>query len=509
MNAPKGRISVSGRIAKTTAAAMVSSSGENGLATKAKSPAPSPSSNPFRPFGAEAANPLRLRRITAQYRSNKRGGESRSTPQSREMREDVMALLVERAGLHRRSLLKGAVALGGFAIASPAIIAARGETPVKIGMVDPLTGAYAANAQNEVMGARLAVSQLNAKGGILGRPIELLVEDSANDVGTGVQKARKLTERDEVSFLIGDVNSGVAQAIAQVSNEKKILHIVSGGHTDTITGKDCKWNVYRVCNTTTMEANSICGTLYEKYGKKWYFITPDYAYGHTLQAAAEADLKKLGGTMAGAELTPLGTTDFSAFLIKARAANPDVILVLVQGSDMVNCLKQITQFGLNTQVHVAGLQQELEALEAMPPEARIGVWMFEWYWKQPGVPGVADFVAEIRKVNGGKVPTARHWFGFTSVQTIAGIANQEKTLDSVKLAKALGNFELPPEVRLQPNKCYYREGDHQLMTSAFIGEAQAEGKDDPEDLFRVDNVIAGDKDAPPEDQTGCKLQWPA
>ena len=148
-------------------------------------------------------------------------------------------------------------------------------------------------------------------------------------------------------------------------------------------------------------------------------------------------------------------------------------------------------------------------LEAMPPEARIGIWMFEWYWKQPGVAGVEQFVADIRKVNGGKVATARHWFGFTSIHTIAGIANQEKSLDSLKLAKALGNFELPPEIRLQPNKSYYRAGDHQLMTSAFIGEAQSQGKDDPEDLFRVDAVIAGDTTAPPEDQTGCKVQWPA
>ena len=420
-----------------------------------------------------------------------------------------MALINQRGRVDRRVVLKGAAALGGFALATPALISARGETPVRIGMVDPLTGAYAANALNEVMGARLAVAQLNAKGGVVSRQIELLVEDSANDVGTGVQKARKLIERDEVTFLIGDVNSGVAQAIAQVTNEKHILHVVSGGHTDTITGKDCKWNVYRVCNTTSMEANSISATLFKQYGKKWHFITPDYAYGHTLLDATLVDLKKLGGSMTGNELTPLGTTDFSAYLIKAQAASPDVILVLVQGADMVNCLKQIVQFGLHTQVHVAGLQQELESLEAMPPEARIGIWMFEWYWKQPGVPGVEQFVADVRKVNNGKVPTARHWFGFASVHTLVGVANQEKTLDSVKLAKALGGFELPPEVRLQPNKCYYRSGDHQLMTSAFIGEAQANGKDDPEDLFRVDNVVAGDTTAPPEDQTGCKLQWPA
>ena len=409
----------------------------------------------------------------------------------------------------RRTLLKAAAATAALQLAPPFIGTARGETPLRIGMVDPLTGVYAAVAQNEVTGAKLAVAEINAKGGILGRPIELLVEDSANDVGTGVQKARKLIERDQVNFLIGDVNSGIAQAIAQVSNEKGVLHIVSGGHTDTITGSDCKWNVYRVCNTTSMEANSIAELLFTKYGKKWHFITPDYAFGHTLQKAAVADLQKLGGTMTGNELTPLGTTDFSAYLIKARAANPDVLLVLPQGSDMVNCLKQIAQFGIEKQIHVAGLQQELESLEAMPPEARVGIWMFEWYWKQPGVAGVDKFVADIRKVNGGKVPTARHWFGYTSVHTLAAVANKEKTLDSRKLAEALGGFELAPEVRLQPNKCYYRKGDHQLMTSAFVGEALVKPAGDPEDLFRVDNVIAGDKTAPPENQTGCKLQWPS
>jgi branched-chain amino acid transport system substrate-binding protein len=409
----------------------------------------------------------------------------------------------------RRTVLKAAGAVAALQMTPPFLISARGETPLRIGMVDPLTGVYAAYAQNEVIGAKLALEQINAKGGILGRPVELMVEDSANDVGTGVQKARKLIERDQVTFLIGDVNSGIAQAIAQVSNEKGVLHIVSGGHTDTITGSDCKWNVYRVCNTTSMEANSVADLLFTKYGKKWHFITPDYAFGHTLQKAAVADLQKLGGSMTGNELTPLGTTDFSAYLIKARAANPDVLLVLPQGSDMVNCLKQIAQFGIEKQIHVAGLQQELESLEAMPPEARVGIWMFEWYWKQPGVSGVDKFVADVRKVNNGKVPTARHWFGYTSVHTLAAIANKEKTLNSKKLAEALGGFELPPEIKLQPNKCYYRKGDHQLMTSAFVGEALAKPAGDPEDLFRVDRVVPGDTTAPAEDQTGCKMQWPA
>jgi branched-chain amino acid transport system substrate-binding protein len=221
----------------------------------------------------------------------------------------------------------------------------------------------------------------------------------------------------------------------------------------------------------------------------------------------EAALQRLGGQKVGGDLSPTGTSDFSAYLIKARAANPDVLIVLVAGQDAVNCLKQAVQFGLDKQLHIAGAQQELENLESLPPEARIGTWVFEWYWKQPKIPEVAQFVATIRKTT-GKVPTARTWFGYASVYTFALVANQEKTTNAVKLARALGNFHLPQPVALQPNNPYYRAGDHQLMTSLFVGHAKSKG-DDPEDLFDVAEVVPGDKAAPPETETGCKLEWPA
>src|ERR1700748_1408932 len=112
--------------------------------------------------------------------------------------------------INRRTILKSGAAIAAAQLSTPYIISARGETPIRIGMVDPLTGVYAAIAQNEVVGAKYAVEQINAKGGIMGRPIELLVEDSANDVGTGVQKTRKLIEGDQVPFITGDVNSGIA-----------------------------------------------------------------------------------------------------------------------------------------------------------------------------------------------------------------------------------------------------------------------------------------------------------
>ena len=415
-------------------------------------------------------------------------------------------LLIPR--INRRTLVSTGLVLGAAQIASPFIIKARGEEPVKIGLDNPLTGTYAALGKNEQIGCQLAIEQINAKGGILGRQVQLLSEDSTSgDTGTAVQKARKLIDRDKVNFLLGNVNSAMALAMGQVASELKTLMIDPGGHTDAVTGTDCHWNVFRVCNTTQMEANAVAATLIKTAGKKWYYITPDYAFGHTLQAGLEKAAAKLGGTKVGGDLVPLGSTDFSAYLIKAQAAKPDVVIFLTAGDDAVNSLKQAVQFGLDKKVHIAGAQQELEVLEGLPPNARIGTWVFEWYWNQPGVPHVAEFVDAIKKKT-GKVPTARTWFGFAATHTCGLIANQEKSLDAVKLARALGGFKLPPEVALMPNSPFYRAEDHQLIASLFVGNAQEKGSV-PEDLFKVTEVVKGTDAAPPASETGCKLTWPA
>lgn len=406
----------------------------------------------------------------------------------------------------RRTILKASAAAGALQIAAPFIIQARGETPVRIGMVDPFTGVYAAIAKGEREGAELALDHINKKGGILGRPVEILFEDSANDTGTGVQKTHKLIDRDKADFILGDVNSGIAYAMSQVTNEARKLHIVPGGHTDPITGKDCRWNVFRVCNTTTMDANAIADTLIEKFGKKWYFLTPDYAYGHSVQASFEKRLKAAGGTWTG-DLAPLGTTDYSAYLIKARASGAQVLVNVMGGGDQVNSLKQIVQFGLHKQMAVGGALFELESLLAVPNEARIGWWTMEWYWNQPNVPHLKEFVAESEKRTGRK-PTARTWFGYVAVNTLALVANQEKSLEAVKLAKALGGFTLPPEVALQPNPVAYRAGDHELMSSVFAGEAHPP-QGDPENLFTVRNIVPGEKAAGSVEETGCKVVWPS
>jgi branched-chain amino acid transport system substrate-binding protein len=407
--------------------------------------------------------------------------------------------------LGRRRLLQSSLLIP--ALAAPPIIAARGETTVKIGMVDPLTGILSALAQSEVEGAKYAVAAVNKSGGILGRQVELLVEDSANDVGTGVQKTRKLIDRDKVDVIFGDVNSGIAYAMAQVTGEKKVFHIVPGGHTDPITGTDCKWNVFRICNTTSMDAAAVTGQLVKRFGKKFFFITPDYAYGHTLQDAFIKNLKAAGGEFQ-AELLPINTSEFSATLIKAKAYKPDVLLNNMGGLAQINCMKQFVQFGMQKEMHLGGALFELEGVLAVPKDAQAGTWAMEWWWDQPNVPHVKEFVADFKK-SVGKTPSARHWFGFVAVHSVRLGAEKAKSLEGPKLSMAMEGLQLPPEIALQPGNIVYRAGDHQLMSNIFVGDVHPPGKDGPDDICTIVDLVPGETAAGTVESTGCKMVHPA
>ncbi len=411
--------------------------------------------------------------------------------------------------LNRRRVVQAGAALGAQALFAPAILTyARGESPIKVGMHDPLTGTYAAEGESEVRGAKMALAEINANGGMLGRQVTLLVEDDNANAGLAAQKAHKLIDQDGVSLLMGAVSSATALSVNQVAHDKGMVYMVTGGHTDPVTGSQCHWTTFRVCTTTYMLAAGLAGTLYKKFGGKWYFITPDYAFGHTLQESYAKLLKQMGGTVLGNSLSPLGTTDFTSFLIKAQQSHPDVLINLCDGQDLVNSMKQAAQFGLMKQFPIGGGLSELEVLAALPHEAKAGWWTLEWWWDQPNTPHVKEWVAGYRKTYAdNSYPSARTWFGYAGLHSLALGVEKAKSLAPKNVAKALEGLELPPEIKLQPNHVYFRPHDHQLMSSEFPGEIIQDGV--YPNLFKVADIVAGEKIALPEGETGCKLDYQA
>jgi branched-chain amino acid transport system substrate-binding protein len=144
----------------------------------------------------------------------------------------------------------------------------------------------------------------------------------------------------------------------------------------------------------------------------------------------------------------------------------------------------------------------------LPPEARIGTWVFEWYWNQPGVAHVKEFNDAI-KAKTGHMPTARTWFGFAATHACALGANHAKSVDALKVSKALQGFKLPPEVALMPGVPYFRAGQNQLIPNQFVGKAISGGPAGPEDLFKVDEVVKVGEAAGTLEESECKMQWPS
>ena len=219
----------------------------------------------------------------------------------------------------------------------------------------------------------------------------------------------------------------------------------------------------------------------------------------------EASLKQYGGTKVGGDLTPLGTTDFSSYLIQAQAANPDVIIFLHAGQDMVNALKQAVQFGLDKRFHIAGAQQELEVLEGLPPEARIGTWVFEWYWKQPNVPHVAEFVAAIRKAR--PAGCRRRAIGSASPRPgpARSLPTQRRRSSRSSWPRRCEGFKLPPEIALMPDEPFYPRRQISADARRCSSATRSRRAREPDDLFKVDQVVKGTDAAGTVEETGCQM----
>jgi branched-chain amino acid transport system substrate-binding protein len=156
---------------------------------------------------------------------------------------------------------------------------------------------------------------------------------------------------------------------------------------------------------------------------------------------------------------------------------------------------------------LGGALFELESVKSVPKEAQAGWWDMEWWWDQPNVPHVAEFVADFRKAM-NKTPSARHWFGYVAVQTVRLAAEKAKSLEGPKLSIAMEDLELPPEVALQPGRVQYRAGDHELMPNIFTGEVHPP-KASPDDVFTTAALVPGEKAAGPVSETGCTMVHPA
>src|SRR5439155_1536691 len=268
---------------------------------------------------------------------------SRGDPMAQ--RSDVSTRLTRRNFL---ALATAGAAAGTHPLAFPAVV--RAQEPIRIGQLIPFTGFLGAIGEYGKQGATLAVEELNERGGVLGRKIELITEDEANP-GVAVQKARKLIEKDRVVAIEGLVSSASCLAVGDEVQRAKILMINAGANSDEIRSKRCHRYVFATEGCNTQYVSAIGNWLIrERKISRWYFLTSDYAFGHDLLRVARNLLTANKGTEVGSDLAPTGTTDFSQYITKMKAAKPDLVFHNLAGADVTNFLKQYAEAGMTLEV---------------------------------------------------------------------------------------------------------------------------------------------------------------
>lgn len=406
----------------------------------------------------------------------------------------------------RRTVLKmGAGLLATSAIGFPAVL--RAADAIKIGHLTPMTGFLGILGQWSVLGIKMAAEEINAAGGVMGRELDVMSEDSINP-DTAATKAQRMLERDGATVLMGEISSASALAISQVAARNKRLFMVLGARSDTLRGKSC--NRYMFCNDipNTVMVNAVGSSLLRDgmvKGRKFHTLTADYVFGHDLLRAAKAFFAANDATLIGDELIATDVTDFSPYLLKIRQAQPDVVCLNLAGNQVTNFVKQYAEYGLP--YPTVGFNLNTADAWAAGAGNLSGTWPTVWYHTLD-TPGSKAFVEAFTKKH-GKVPENHAWLEYVSLKMMAQAMAEAKSTDSEKLVEF---FEKGAEFDiLKARKAYFRSWDHQLVQEAYPFTAKAEGTaKDQYDLMDLGTAVpAADQSLeviyPTKEQNPCSL----
>jgi branched-chain amino acid transport system substrate-binding protein len=284
-------------------------------------------------------------------------------------------------GVSRRILLGG---LAAAPLARPAIVRAQSSSkPVRIGLLSDMGGPYRdVGGPGNRVAVELAIEDFG--GSVLGRPIEVLQADDQNKPDVSTSLAREWIDDAGVDALADGAASSAGLAIQQVCREKRRIYLITGPATSDMTGKQCSPYGVHFSYDTYALAHSTGNALTKAGGDSWFFITADYAFGYALERDSMDAVKAAGGKVLGAVRAPLGTADFSSYLVQAQASGAKVIGFANAGTDLQNCIKQAAEFGLtHGGTKLATLLMQISDVASLGQNVCAGLaYTDSFYWDQ-------------------------------------------------------------------------------------------------------------------------------
>jgi branched-chain amino acid transport system substrate-binding protein len=281
----------------------------------------------------------------------------------------------------RQSKVAAAVAALGLALATHAQAQVSGDA-VKIGFITDMSSLYAdLDGKNGAEAVRMAIDDFGGK--VLGKPIELVSADHQNKADIAASKAREWIDQGGVDFILGGTSSGTALAVAGVAKDKKRVYINVGAGTARLTNEDCSPYTVHYAYDTVALSKVTGGAILDQGGKSWFFLTADYAFGHSLESDTTAVIKAKGGNVVGSVRHPLNASDFSSFLLQAQSSKAQILGLANAGGDFVNSVKAAREFGITKSMKMAGLLVFMNDVYSLGLPTAQGLLMTDsWYWDQ-------------------------------------------------------------------------------------------------------------------------------
>jgi branched-chain amino acid transport system substrate-binding protein len=396
-----------------------------------------------------------------------------------------------RPRVSRRTVLAGAAAT----VASPRIwtsAQAQAAGTIKIGMPLALTGPLGSVGQQQKRGAEFHTKLLNEKGGLLGRKVELLIEDTVGNPATCVRKAQEMVERHDCRLFTGITLSSEALAIVPKLAEWNSIFISSDNGDGRLTAESFVPNFFRANTSGPMGTRAV--SLYLKNEaklQKFYAIGMDYAWGHNSVQVFENEIKRLGREFVGKVFSPTGTKDYSTYVTKIRQSGADAVYTVMAGDDNNAFLAQAAQYQLASRMAVFAEQLELSAMRAVG-DACLGMIVSSRYAFTIDNPKNKEFVAAWRKEHNGLVPDQFEGEQWQCQQVFEAGIIKAGSIEADKLRPALEDIVIDDiKGRVHIRKC-----DHQGVQAGFVVKAvKKEGFDHP--IPEVIATLPADRVTPP------------
>ncbi len=398
-----------------------------------------------------------------------------------------------------RQFKRMACAVGALCAVLAAGAAQAASDKVVIGDIDDMSGPYA-----DVIGAggveaiRMAIADFG--GSVLGKPIDILTADHQNKPDIGQQKFREWADTAGMTMTLGGSNTGVSLAMSAAAKEKKIPFFAIGAAGAQLTGKACNPYTMHYGYDTKALANGTAKTIVAEGGKSWFFITADYAFGKQLEADASDIVKAGGGSVVGDVRVPLGTSDFSSYLLQAQGSGAQVLGLSNAGADFSNSLKAAAEFGLTKSMKPAALLVFLSDIHSVGLDIAQGLILTDgWYWdlddrtrafakrfydkvkKEPTMPQAAFYSATLTYLKAVKA---------------AGTTDADKVMD--ELHKMTIDDEFTQNGHIRPDGLL----EHDMYIMQVKTPAESKG---PWDYYKLIKTMSGEEAYGKLSDSACPL----